>query len=189
MRPRYLGNVGRRSASAILSLVALLAGPAAARAQVDLCVEAERFVRDAMGMQALAEPDTIDDWRTQARVAGCRVTAAGAAAGTSREVARGFFQALEASEWTRTPDPRDAPNEASLRYRRLGADCLFSYYDRMSALGTEAEFTVSDAVELAPGQQLFHVLILCVPAAPAAYIPSSAVGPKMPGRGMSLRRR
>lgn len=154
--------------SLLLSLVASIAGPAAAGAQVDLCVEAERFVREAAGMQALAEADTIDDWRTRSTTAGCRVTAAGAAAGPSREVARGFFRALEASEWTRTPDPRDAPNEASLRYRRLGVDCLFSYYDRMSALGTEAEFAVSDAVEIAPGQQLFHMLIQCVPAAPAA---------------------
>lgn len=174
--PSYRGNVGRPPGTVIRSLrlplvamlVALLAGPGAAGAQLDLCVEAERFVRNVAGMQALAEPDTIDDWRTQATAPGCRVTAAGATDRTSAEVARHFFERLAASEWTRTPDPRDAPNEASLRYRRLDADCLFSYYDRMSALGTEAEFAVSDAVELVPGQQLFHVLIQCVPAAPAA---------------------
>lgn len=131
-------------------------------------MEAERFVREAMDMRALSEPDTIDDWRTQATVSGCRVTAAGATSDPSRATARALFAALAASAWTRTPDPRDAPGEASLRYRRLGADCLFSYYDRMSALGTEAEFAVSEAVPLAPGQQLFHVLIQCVPAAPAA---------------------
>lgn len=153
------------------TLLALLTGvvlPRGVAAQVDLCVEAERFVREAAGMQALAEPDTIDDWRTRATIPGCRVTAAGATTASSSTQARAFFEALAASAWTRTPDPRDAPGEASLRYRRLGADCLFSYYDRMSALGTEAEFAVSDAVDLQPGERLFHLLVLCVPAAPAA---------------------
>ena len=132
-------------------------------------------------MQALSEPDTIDDWRTRTVVAGCRVTAAGATRGTPTEVARGFFDVLAASGWSRTPDPFDAPDEASLRYRRSGADCLFSYYDQTSSLGTEAEFAVSDAVELRPGERLFHFLIRCTPAAPAAPRGEGSEGP--PSRG------
>ena len=151
-----------------LALAAAAALPRSATAQVDLCVEAERFLRGEMAMEALAQPDTIDDWRTRERVAGCRVTAAGATSESSVEVARRFFRALDASPWIRTPDPMDAPNEASLRYRRLGSDCLFSYYDHTSALGTEAEFVVSEAVRPAPGQRLFYMLVLCTPEAPAA---------------------
>ena len=155
--------------AAVLGWVAVgltVATPAAA--QLHLCMEAERFLRDTMEMQALSEPDTIDDWRTQAMVPGCRVTAAGATRFTPTQVARGFFEVLAESGWTRTPDPQDAPNEASLRYRRLGADCLFTYYDGTSTLNTEAEFTVSDAVEIEPGERFFYFLVMCTPAAPAA---------------------
>jgi hypothetical protein len=143
-----------------------LAGPVAG--QVDLCMEAERFLRDTMDMQAFSEPDTIDDWRTQKMVPGCRVTAAGGTTLPSVDVARGFYEVLAESDWSRTPDPRDSPNEASLRYRRLGADCLFSFYDRSTSLNTEAEFAVSDAVSLEPGEHFFHFLVMCTPAAPAA---------------------
>jgi len=160
MNPRPLGSA--------LALVALIGLPSAAVGQVDLCMEAERFLRDTMQMQALSEPDTIDDWRTQAMVPGCRVTAAGGTTRSSVEVARSFYEVLAQSGWTRSPDPRDAPNEASLRYRRLGADCLFTFYDRMTSLNTEAEFTVSDAVHLEPGEHFFHFLVMCTPAAPAA---------------------
>jgi hypothetical protein len=149
-----------------LLLVAAAALPRSAAAQVELCAEAERFVRD-VGMEALTEPDTIDDWRTGMVTPGCRVTAAGASSEATQTVARGFFEVLEASEWQRTPDPRDSPNEASLRYRRFGADCLFNYYDRTLSLGTEAEFAVMDAVSLGPGDELYHVLVRCVPVAPA----------------------
>ena len=148
-------------------LLALAALPGSAAAQVELCAEAERYVRE-VGMQALTEPDTIDDWRTGMITPGCRVTAAGASSEATQTVARGFFRALEASEWQRTPDPRDSPNEASLRYRRFGADCLFNYYDRTLSLGTEAEFTVMEAVPLGRGEELFHILVRCVPVAPAA---------------------
>ncbi len=157
-----------RPLGAALALLALAGLPSAAAAQVQLCMEAERFVRETMGMRALSEPDTIDDWRTQKMVPGCRITAAGGTTRTSMEVARGFFEILAESGWDRTPDPRDAPNEASLRYRRLGADCLFSFYDRTTSLNTEAEFAVSDAVVLAPGEHFFHFLVMCTPAAPAA---------------------
>ncbi len=142
--------------------------PSTSAAQPALCLEAERFVRDVMGMTALAEPDTIDDWRTQSRTAGCRVTAAGATTASSTEVARGFFEVIPEHGWERTPDPRDAPNEASIRYRKGGADCLFSFYDSNSALNTDAELYVSEAVFLRLGERLYHFLVMCTPAAPAA---------------------
>lgn len=142
-------------------------GAADALAQVELCLEAERFLRGEMEMQAITEPDTIDDWRTGRMVPGCRITAAGGTTWDSRSVARHFFDVLPESGWARTPDPRDAPNEASLRYRRAGADCLFTFYDQWSALGTDAEFAVSDAVPLEGEERLFHFLVMCTPEAPA----------------------
>ena len=166
--PRGTGSVSTRAfIAAAAATITLMASPIAAQ-NTELCMEAERFLRDEMGMEAITEPDTIDDWRTQAMVPGCRVTAAGATRDTPTRVARGFFEVLEASVWTRTPDPQDAPNEASLRYRRLGADCLFTYYDGSSTLNTEAEFTVSDAVDMRPGDRLYYFLVMCTPAAPAA---------------------
>lgn len=156
----------RRLGPTVVLLVATTALPRSAAGQVELCAEAERFVRE-VGMQALTEPDTIDDWRRGRVTPGCRVTSAGASPEETRTVARGFFRALEASEWQRTPDPRDSPNEGSLRYRRFGADCLFSYYDLTSSLGVEAEFAVSEAVEMKAGDRLYHVLVQCVPLAPA----------------------
>ena len=55
------------------------------------------------------------------------------------------IERLRAAGWTRTPDPMDAPNEASLRFRRDGADCLFNVYE-VPRLYTEAEFRVNEAV-------------------------------------------
>ena len=152
----------------LLVLCALFAEVAPVSAQLDLCLEAERFVRDVIGMTAIAEPDTIDDWRTKKMVPGCRVTAAGATSQSSASVARGFYEILPESGWSRTPDPRDAPNEASLRFRRDGADCLFNFYDASMVLNTDAEMSVSDAVFLQAGERLFNFLVLCTPAAPAA---------------------
>ena len=148
-----------------------------ASAQTDLCLEAERFTRDVMGMQVITEPDTIDDWRTQAMVPGCRVTAAGATQSTAAEIARGFYEVLAESGWSRTPDPRDAPAEASLRYRRDGADCLFNYYDSSTSLNTDAELDVIDAVFIGQGERLFNFLVMCTPAAPAAPCPWRPASP------------
>lgn len=156
-----------RIASA-LAAVALVVAPARAASQTELCLEAERFVRDVMDMTALAEPDTIDDWRTRKMLPGCRVTAAGASRRSASEIVRAFYAQVEAEGWTRTPDPRDAPNEASMRYRRSGADCLFNYYGSSTTLATEAELVVSEAVPLQPGERLYNVLVMCVPAAEAA---------------------
>ena len=158
----------RAGLATALAAAALAAVPVRASAQVELCEGAERFVREAMGMTALSEPDTIDDWRTRAMVPGCRITAAGAMQGSAAAEVRDFYMRLRDAGWARTPDPRDAPNEASLRFRRDGADCLFNFYDSSTSLGTEAELTVSDAVPLRPGEELFNFLVLCTPAAPAA---------------------
>ena len=134
----------------------------------ELCEGAERFLVETMGMMALAEPDTIDDWRTRAMVPGCRVTAAFASAQPPADIVRDFYQVLGQSDWTRTPDPRDAPNEASMRYRRDEVDCLFNFYDNSMSLNTDAEMFVSDAVHKGPGEALYNFLVMCTPAAPAA---------------------
>jgi hypothetical protein len=136
--------------------------------QEELCVGAERFVQEVMGLVAVAEPDTIDDWRTRRMVPGCRVTAAGASSLPSADIARGFYEVIVENGWARTPDPRDAPSEASLRFRRDGADCLFNYYDSAMSLNTDAEMMVSDAVYVGRGEKLYNFLVLCTPAAPAA---------------------
>ena len=145
-----------------------LLGPGATAAQIELCADAERFVEEVVGMVAVSEPDTIDDWRTRAMVPGCRVTAAGATRRSDAVEARRFYELVRESGWARTPDPRDAPNEASLRFRRGGADCLFSYYTPASPLNTEAELQVGDALRLGPGERMFNFLVMCTPAGPAA---------------------
>jgi len=98
------------------------------------------------------------------------VTAAGATRRTDAVEAREFYEQIRQvdSGWERTPDPRDAPNEASLRFRRDGADCLFNYYTLASPLNTEAELSVTDAVHLDLGERIYNFLVMCTPAAPAA---------------------
>jgi hypothetical protein len=149
--------------------LALSVAPSPASAQTtELCTGAERFLVETIGMVAVSEPDTIDDWRTQAMVPGCRVTAAAGSRQPTADIVRDFYKVLDESDWVRTPDPRDAPNEASMRYRRDGADCLFNFYGQAMALNTDAELFVSDAVHLGPGEKLYNFLVLCTPAAPAA---------------------
>jgi hypothetical protein len=150
------------------AVFALSSSAAAAQSGTDLCLDAERFVRDSTGMTAVTEPDTIDDWRTQAMVPGCRVTAAGATRRTDAVEARDFYERIREAGWVRTPEPRDAPNEASLRFRRAGADCLFNYYTMASPLNTDAELQASDAVFLRAGERMFNILVMCTPEAPAA---------------------
>lgn len=158
----------RLAVSFATAVLVLFPDAAAAQSGIDLCLDAERFVRDTIGMTAVTEPDTIDDWRTQAMVPGCRVTAAGATRRTDAVEAREFYERVRQAGWVRTPDPRDAPNEASLRFRRGGADCLFNYYTMASPLNTEAELRASDAVFLRAGERLFNILVMCTPEAPAA---------------------
>ena len=159
----------RHSVLAFLGLlVAGVLAPRPTAGQVELCAAAERFVEEVVGMVAVSEPDTIDDWRTRAMVPGCRVTAAGSTRRSDGAEARRFYELVRENGWERTPDPRDAPNEASLRFRRDGADCLFSFYTPVSPLNTEAEFQVGDAVTLRPGERMYNFLVMCTPAAPAA---------------------
>jgi len=164
----------RRSNALLLpALLSVLAGcdasnPERAGAQEELhCREAHRFMVEDVDMAAVTEPDTIDDWRTDQVVPGCRVTAAGLTPNTPGTEAQLFYDKVRAAGWTRTPDPQDAPNESSLRFRKDGSDCLFNFYV-VGMLGTEAEGIVSDA--RVPDAQLdrYYVLAMCMPAMEAA---------------------
>ena len=152
-----------------LSLPALLLALSGASAAPDTsdCAAAARFLRDERRMTAVVEPDTIDDWRTGKRVAGCRVTAAATTTLSVKAEAIRFYELLRAAGWTRTPEPRDSPNEASLRFRREKSDCLFNV-NAEAMLMTDAEFKVTDAVTPAAGETRYHMFVMCMPAMPAA---------------------
>lgn len=153
-----------RAAFALCTVALLMAGRAQAQS-TQYCVDAHRFMTDGR-MAAVVERDTIDDWRTGQQVVGCRVTAAGLTKDGVKRAAELFYERLRASGWTRTPDPRDAPNEASLRYRKDGADCLFNVY-RDGTLMTEAEGRVSEARVPGPGEERFGIFAMCMRAMPA----------------------
>ena len=153
----------------IITLLFIL-GNSSAPADSTHCIEAARFLREVQRMAAEVERDTIDDWRTHKRIAGCRVTAAGVTGiGVAREAVR-FYERLRAARWVRTPDPRDSPNEASLRFRWEKSDCLFNV-NAQALLFTDAEFRVIDAVKVSPGETRYHVFVMCLPALPAAPAP------------------
>ncbi|MES2523163.1 MAG: hypothetical protein V4617_10720 [Gemmatimonadota bacterium] len=152
--------------SALHSII-LLAGIAAPPADTADCVAAARFLREDRRMVAVVERDTFDDWRTRKRVPGCRITSAGATdIGVAREAVR-FYERVRATGWTRTPDPADAPNEASLRFRQGGSDCLFNV-NALAMLNTVAEEKVNELVTVPSGQARYHVFVMCMPAMPAA---------------------
>jgi len=155
-----------RRASPLAALAALVAATGITAQETRHCAEAHRHLVEVADMAAITEPDTIDDWRTGRMVPGCRVTAAGVTSLTERDLLVQFYGGVRAAGWNRTPDPADAPNEASLRFRKEGSDCLFNYYtDGM--LFTEAEEEVDNAVVPIPGQIRYNFLVLCMPAAPA----------------------
>ena len=132
-----------------------------------LCTDAAAFLRTDRNMAAVVEADTIDDWRTRQRVSGCRVTAAGGTVRGLQPEAVAFYERVRAVGWVRTPEPYDAPNEASLRFRMGKADCLFNVYgDAM--LMTEAEDQADLGRKLAPGETRYHVYVMCLPVMPAA---------------------
>lgn len=118
-------------------------------------------------MTAIVDRDTVDDWRTGRKLPGCRVTAAGVTARTLRTEATLFYEQLRAAGWSRTPDPRDAPNEASLRFRKDGVDCLFNVYGD-ALLFTDAEQRVAEATVPPPGRMRYGVFVMCTEALPAA---------------------
>ena len=158
---RRLQQTAARSVA--IAGLALLAPRAVAAQTEAYCVEAQRFLVESRGMSAMTEAATIDDWRTGRRIAGCHVTAAAVTTRAPKEEAEQFFEAIRAAGWTRTPDPKDSPGEASLRFRKDRVDCLFSFYTR-GMLGTEAERTVSLARVPGPVQQRYHFLVMCMPA-------------------------
>ena len=86
--------------------------------------------------------------------------------GVAREAVR-LYERVRAAGWTRTPDPRDAPNEASLRFRKEQSDCLFNV-NAEAMLGTKAERAVNGAVTAKPGESRYQVFVMCMPAMPAA---------------------
>ncbi|MGI9625616.1 MAG: hypothetical protein ACR2QM_02160 [Longimicrobiales bacterium] len=147
----------------VAGLIVLLGAPTGLAAQEALCSAADEYLMGAVGMTTIVEADTIDDWRTDQMVPGCRITAAGLTTKGLRAEARSFYEQLRATDWTRTPDPQDAPNEASLRFRNGGSDCLFNFYSD-GLLGTDAELEVDDAVVPGRGQQRYNFLVLCMPA-------------------------
>lgn len=147
----------------MLSLILALLQPPAQ----PLCKAADQFLRTDRNMATVIEPDTIDDWRTRQRVVGCRISAAGGTTRGLQAEAVGFYERVRASSWVRTPEPRDAPNEGSLRFRQGSADCLFNVYgDAM--LMTDAELEAGEKRRLTPGETRYHVYVMCLPAMPAA---------------------
>lgn len=147
------------------TLVALL-GAAATPADSTHCVAAAAFVRTDRKMVAEISDDTLNDWRTGKRVAGCRITAAGATDISVQREAIRFYEAIRAARWVRTPDPRDAPNEASLRFRWEQSDCLFNI-NAEAMLFTDAETRVNEALVLKPGATRYQLYVICLPAMPA----------------------
>lgn len=150
----------------LLPYLLVLFGATSAPVDSTHCVAAARFLRDDRRMVAEIESDTISDWRTGTRIAGCRITAAGATdIGVAKEAAR-LYDQMRAAGWTRTPDPRDAPNEASLRFRWQQSDCLFNV-NADALLLTDAESRVNETLVVSPGQTRYQVFVMCLPAMPA----------------------
>jgi len=165
--PRTTLLLGLPLAVCLLS-ACVASNPNEAEAQEEIhCREAHRLLVEDVGMAAVTEPDTIDDWRTDQRVPGCRVTAAGLTPNTANTEVGLFYEAVRLAGWTRTPDPQDAPRESSLRFRKEGSDCLFNFY-LMGMLGTEAEAIVSEARVPTPELDRYYVMALCMPAMESA---------------------
>jgi hypothetical protein len=141
--------------------------PDATAVQVSHCSEAARFLGEDRKMVIVTEPDTMNDWRTGKRQPGCRVTAAGLTESSIAQEAVRFYEHVRRAEWTRTPDPRDAPGEASLRFRRRDSDCLFNVYGSPLLL-TEAERKVTLATKPSAGMTRYFVFVFCMRAQPAA---------------------
>jgi len=167
MRHRYSncslhGHLLARALPLALLLVCLSTSTLASQ-EVDRCADAARFLAVERQMIVVVDTQTIDDWRTQQKVHGCAVTAAGVTTiGQAQEAAR-FYERVRRAGWTRTPDPQDAPNEASLRFRKGNIDCLFNVYSGASLL-TESETRVSEAVVPSAGEERYGVFAMCMSA-------------------------
>ena len=143
------------------------AGTESGSQDVQRCEPVHRFLTQDFGMVAETQPDTVDEWRTHKMLPGCRVTAAGGTALGMAATAELLYDQLGAAGWTRTPDPRDAPNESALRLRLGDTDCFFSVYSRIM-IGTDAELRVNNAFVHNPQDARYNVLVQCVPAMAAA---------------------
>jgi hypothetical protein len=141
--------------------------PSGTASQVTHCSDAARLLSGERKMVAITETDSMDDWRTGKWQRGCRVTAAGLTEATVAQEAVRFYEHVRRAGWTRTPDPRDSPGEASLRFRKSDNDCLFNVYEN-ALLMTEAERKVSDAATPGSGQSRYYVFVFCMRAQPAA---------------------
>lgn len=143
------------------------AGNEAGAQDLKRCEPVERFLTEQMGMVAEIGADTIDDWRTDKIVAGCRVTAAGGTALGMSAQAGMLYDQLGAAGWTRTPEPQDAPKESALRMRLADTDCFFTPYTGI-AIGTEAERRVTMKFEPRSDDARYNLLVQCMPAMEAA---------------------
>ena len=150
------------------SLACAAAGKEAGAQDIRRCEPLQRFLTEDFGMVAETERDTMDDWRTHKRLAGCRVTAAGGTQLGMSDTATLLYDQLLAAGWTRTPDPRDAPNESALRLRLDDTDCFFSPYSRNVVIGTAAEMRVNQALMISSDEARYNVLVQCVEAMEAA---------------------
>ena len=160
---------GAGSAPLILAVLLGCAGAGTEAGAQDLkrCEPVQKFLTEQFSMVAETGPDTIDDWRTHKIVPGCRVTAAGGTGIDMGQTAGMFYNSLLAAGWTRTPEPRDAPEESALRLRLEDTDCFFSIYSGI-AIGTEAERRVTMAFEPRSDDARYNILVQCMPAMAAA---------------------
>ncbi len=151
-------------------------------ARFPMCEAAERFLSGDRQLATRVEADTLDDWRTRKKLIGCRVTAAGGTLRGAQAEAVAFYERIRAvGGWARTPDPRDAPNEASLRFRTGAVDCLFNVYGP-SMLNTDAEDAVDAARPLKRGEERWHVYVMCTEALPAVPRNPQTPNPILPTR-------
>lgn len=137
------------------------------------CVGASDYLSARLESAAVVDPDTIQDWRTGQTFHGCRVYAAAATSSSMNVTAQQFYEALLASGWSRTPDARDMPNEAAIRLRKDGMDCLYHVYNG-PLLNTPSEQSVIQSVNLSAGDQLYNILAQCMPAMDAAPLQEGA---------------
>ena len=152
------------------ALIVWASGATGAGAQsAPLCEHAREFLVDDFAMLAEVEPETIADARTAQVHSGCRITAAGGTALTLTETAALLYEQLGATGWTRTPDPRDVPARGVRRMRIEGVDCLFAVYKAVTeTIGTGAQLRVNRAFHPLDQDEMFNVIVQCVPPLAAA---------------------
>ena len=169
----------------LISTLVLAAQSHAAPVDSTHCVAAARFLRTERHMVAEIGADTLDDWRTRKRLITCRITAAGGTTLGVQKEAVHFYEVLRAAKWVRTPDPRDSPNEGSLRYRWQQSDCRFNI-NAEALLGTDAENRVNEKLALKSGETRYQMYVVCTPAMPST--PRDTVSRSVASRALLVRR-